>query len=112
MKNGIRLLAVLIGLQCISLQSAIVIENITVIDAKNEVRNGQTVFIENGLIQSIGSTLDSSIGESDSNLERIDGKGKYLIPGLWDAHVHLTFVPEIDHKTHFDLYLKHGVTSI
>ncbi len=55
MKNEIRLLAVLIGLQCISLQSAIVIENITVIDAKNEVRNGQTVFIENGLIQSIGS---------------------------------------------------------
>tara|TARA_B100001939_G_scaffold132121_1_gene114740 strand:+ start:117 stop:263 length:147 start_codon:yes stop_codon:yes gene_type:complete len=47
MKNGIRLLAVLIGLQCISLHSAIVIENITVIDAKNEVRNGQTVFIEN-----------------------------------------------------------------
>ena len=112
MKNGIRLLAVLIGLQCISLQSAIVIENITVIDAKNEVRNGQTVFIENGLIQSIGSTLDSSIGETDSNLERVDGTGKYLIPGLWDAHVHLTFVPEIDHKTHFDLYLKNGVTSI
>ena len=69
MKNGIRLLAVLIGLQYISLQSAIVIENITVIDTKNEVRNGQTVFIENGLIQSIGSTLDSSIGETDSNLE-------------------------------------------
>ena len=73
MKNGIRLLAVLISLQCISLHSAIVIENITVIDAKNEVRNGQTVFIENGLIQSIGSTLDSSIGENDSNLERVDG---------------------------------------
>ena len=50
MKNGIRLLGILIGFQCIALQSGIVIENITVIDAKNEVRNEQTVFIENGLI--------------------------------------------------------------
>ena len=112
MKNGIRLLGILIGFQCIALQSGIVIENITVIDAKNEVRNEQTVFIENGLIQSIESTLSSSIEDSDSGLERIDGTGKYLIPGLWDAHVHLTFIPEIDHKTHFDLYLKNGVTSI
>src|SRR6266478_8236117 len=23
----------------------------------------------------------------------IDGRGKYLIPGLWDMHVHLSFPP-------------------
>ena len=112
MKNGMKFLALLIGLQFISSQAGIVIENITVIDAKNEVRNEQTVYIENGLIQSIGPASNSSIENTVAGLRRIDGKGKFLIPGLWDAHVHLTFIPEIDYKTHFDLYLKNGVTSI
>ena len=61
----------------------------------------------NGVIQSIGS---AKLDMEDSQI--IDGEGKYLIPGLWDAHVHLTFIPEIDHETHFKLYLKNGVTSI
>ena len=25
----------------------------------------------------------------------IDGRGKYLVPGLWDVHVHLSFPPEV-----------------
>ena len=91
MKNGMKFLALLIGLQFISSQAGIVIENITVIDAKNEVRNEQTVYIKNGLIQSIGPASNSSIENTVAGLRRIDGKGKFLIPGLWDAHVHLTF---------------------
>ena len=107
MKRKINLWALLIGFQLFSLEAGIVIENITLIDAKNGIRKGQTVSIENGVIQSIGSAkLDMG------NSKIIDGEGKYLIPGLWDAHVHLTFIPEIDHETHFKLYLKNGVTSI
>ena len=107
MKGKINLWALLIGFQLFSLEAGIVIENITLIDAKNGIRKGQTVSIENGVIQSIGSAkLDMG------NSKIIDGEGKYLIPGLWDAHVHLTFIPEIDHETHFKLYLKNGVTSI
>ena len=107
MKRKINLWALLIGFQLFSLEAGIVIENITLIDAKNGIRKGQTVSIENGVIQSIGSAkLDMD------NSKIIDGEGKYLIPGLWDAHVHLTFIPEIDHETHFKLYLKNGVTSI
>ena len=108
MKTKIRLFTLLIGLQLFSLQAGIVIENITLIDAKSGARNGQTVFIENGVIQSIGNASESNV----ENSQIIDGNGKYLIPGLWDAHVHLTFIPEIDHETHFKLYLKNGVTSI
>ena len=107
MKGKINFWALLIGFQLFSLEAGIVIENITLIDAKNGTRTNQTVSIENGVIQSIGSAkLDMD------NSQIIDGEGKYLIPGLWDAHVHLTFIPEIDHETHFKLYLKNGVTSI
>ena len=107
MKGKINFLALLIGFQLLSLEAGIVIENITLIDAKNGTRTNQTVSIENGVIQSIGS---AKLDMEDSQI--IDGEGKYLIPGLWDAHVHLTFIPEIDHETHFKLYLKNGVTSI
>ena len=107
MKGKIKFLALLIGFQLFSLEAGIVIENITLIDAKNVTRTNQTVSIENGVIQSIGS---AKLDMEDSQI--IDGEGKYLIPGLWDAHVHLTFIPEIDHETHFKLYLKNGVTSI
>ena len=107
MKGKINFLALLIGFQLFSLEAGIVIENITLIDAKNGTRTNQTVSIENGVIQSIGS---AKLDMEDSQI--INGEGKYLIPGLWDAHVHLTFIPEIDHETHFKLYLKNGVTSI
>ncbi|MDB3990520.1 amidohydrolase family protein [Gammaproteobacteria bacterium] len=107
MKGKINFLVLLIGFQLFSLEAGIVIENITLIDAKNGTRTNQTVSIENGVIQSIGS---AKLDMEDSQI--IDGEGKYLIPGLWDAHVHLTFIPEIDHETHFKLYLKNGVTSI
>ena len=107
MKGKIKFLALLIGFQLFSLEAGIVIENITLIDAKNGIRTNQTVSIENGVIQSIGS---AKLDMEESQI--IDGEGKYLIPGLWDAHVHLTFIPEIDHETHFKLYLKNGVTSI
>ena len=107
MKGKIKFLALLIGFQLFSLEAGIVIENITLIDAKNGTRTNQTVSIQNGVIQSIGS---AKLDMEDSQI--INGEGKYLIPGLWDAHVHLTFIPEIDHETHFKLYLKNGVTSI
>ena len=37
----------------------------------------------------------------------IDGKGKFLIPGLWDMHVHLS-VPEI----YFPLLVANGITGV
>ena len=89
---------------------SLIIENITLIDAENPVRLNQTVLIEDGKIQSIIDSTQSF--EEQNNHTIIDGSGKFLIPGLWDAHVHLTFIPEIDHETYFNLFLKNGITSI
>ncbi|MEO6444007.1 MAG: amidohydrolase family protein [Gemmatimonadaceae bacterium] len=38
----------------------------------------------------------------------VDGRGKYLIPGLWDMHVHSATSARVD----FPLYLAHGVTGV
>ncbi|MBT5216737.1 MAG: amidohydrolase family protein [Gammaproteobacteria bacterium] len=91
--------------------NSLLIENITVIDAENPVRLNQSVFIKNGRIKAVVDPSEQmpAFGHKD---RVIDGKGKFLIPGLWDAHVHLTFISEIDHETYFELFLKNGITSI
>jgi imidazolonepropionase-like amidohydrolase len=61
-----------------------VIKNVNVITmaASNTVIENATVVIFNNLIQSIN-------GATPKNSTIIDGKGKWLIPGLIDAHIHL-----------------------
>jgi predicted amidohydrolase YtcJ len=42
------------------------------------------VVIEQGTVQNIGHALDRPLG-----IEEYDAAGRWLIPGLWDHHVHL-----------------------
>ena len=88
-----------------------VIENVTVIDATNPVRKDMTVIVDGDEIISV---KESNLGEAVIYDEDIivDGRGKFLIPGLWDAHVHLTFIPELDYETAYGLFLMNGITSI
>jgi len=41
----------------------------------------------------------------------LNGTVKYLIPGLWDAHVHLIFETDLNDAM-FDLLLANGTTSV
>src|SRR5690606_40771861 len=43
--------------------------------------------------------------------EVVDGAGGYLIPGLWDMHVHTFNSPEWA-ETFFPLFLANGVTGV
>ncbi len=99
------ILSLILSMQIVA-HPSLIIENITLIDAENPVRLKQTVLIEDGKIQSIINPNERR--KEQNNHTIIDGSGKFLIPGLWDAHVHLTFIPEIDHETYFNLFLKNG----
>ena len=62
------------------------IKNVTVIDTRTgKALAGKNVFIENGLIQSVASSSNKS---QPANLQVVDGTGKFLLPGLADAHIH------------------------
>ena len=63
----------------------------------------QSVLVRNGRIAEIGPAAGLRV--SDSAL-RIDGRGRYLIPGLADMHVHLFESRDLL------LYLANGVTTI
>ncbi|MDA1074384.1 MAG: amidohydrolase family protein [Proteobacteria bacterium] len=81
------------------------ITNVTVIDAIAGQRNNQTVVFDGDQISHVGPASAQAYANT------IDGTGKFLIPGLWDFHVHLTYEPEL--TGHMSaLFLSYGITSV
>ena len=84
------------------------IANVTLVDAVNPVRANQTVLIDQGRI------VDIISGDSASEVmarKQINGSGRYLIPGLWDFHVHFTFDGRFTDAM-AGLFLYYGVTQV
>ena len=92
-------------------QREIVFKSISVVPMDRErVLQNQTVIVRNGRITFIG---DDSKAKPSSAGVLIDGRGKYIIPGLAEMHAH---VPPIDNiepmKEVLTLFLAKGVTTI
>ena len=82
------------------------ITNVTIIDAENGVRDNQTVVWDGDEIISVGPAADAPAAATV-----VDGSGKFLIPGLWDMHVHLIYDEAfIDDMPR--LFLRYGITSV
>jgi imidazolonepropionase-like amidohydrolase len=78
------------------------IVGVTVISCADEPpRANTTVLIQDGRIIAIGGAVAVPAGA-----RKLDGRDKYLIPGLWDMHVHVT------HDQFRTLFLAHGITGI
>jgi len=83
----------------------IYITHVVVIDTETgHEASDQTVIVSDEKIVDIHDSGRTSV---PMNATIVDGKGKYLIPGLWDMHVH---------GTKFDstlpLYIANGVTGV
>jgi len=77
----------------------------TVIDGTGAAaKPNQTVVISGDRVTAIGSSSTVTIPRG---ARTIDATGRYLIPGLWDAHVHTRY-EGIDH---FRLLVANGITS-
>ena len=83
--------------------------HVAVVDVRSgETQPDMTVLLSKNRISQIGS---SKIVHVPKNVRTIDARGKYLIPGLWDMHVHGLW----DSKrpaTFFPLFLANGVTGV
>jgi 5-methylthioadenosine/S-adenosylhomocysteine deaminase len=69
------------------MSESLLIKGATVItlDGKNTVFNGD-VFVERGRIRALGAGLN---GREDRGTEVIDGRGRVLLPGFVQTHIHL-----------------------
>jgi hypothetical protein len=87
-------------------QSETLLTDVTIVDvAGGTLAPGQSVLIRDGLIVEVGADVTSA------SATRLDGGGGYLIPGLWDSHVHI-FSSASEPDTALPLYLINGVTGI
>jgi imidazolonepropionase-like amidohydrolase len=89
------------AMSAILLAAIVTITNVTVIDA-NGVRAGQNVTISGDRIERVGSTA------APAGARIVDGTGRFLIPGLWDMHVHFINTTELAAP----LFLANGVTTV
>ena len=74
------------------------------------VADGQSVLIRAGTIVAVGGDAASGIAE-DEAVVRHDADGGYLVPGLWDSHVHI-FSSLAEPDWALSLYLLHGITGV
>ena len=89
-------------------QNVLAISDVTVIDATGApAKPNMTVIITGDQITQIANTGAVAIPK---NAQAIDGTGKFLIPGLWDMHVHTVRkgLPE----NYFPMFIANGVTGV
>lgn len=73
------------------------------------ITENQAILIENQTIKSIGSYKKLRT----KTQEKIDAKGKYIIPGLWDMHIHLEGQDLVeDNKALLPVFLAYGITTV
>lgn len=99
-------LILLILAACQPAPSGTAITNVTVIDAVNGVREHWTVVFDGDEITAV-QDADAELNVVDT----IDGTGKFLIPGLWDFHVHLSYDDNFTDAMPA-LFLSYGITSV
>ncbi len=92
--------------------SALAITHVNVIDATGTPPQADmTVIIKDGRIVELGK---SGAVQAPAGAQAVDGSGKFLIPGLWDMHVHTVFgdwLPR-DEKVVLPLFVANGVTGV
>ncbi len=95
-------------------ESIVVIDHCAVFDSKSgELLPERTIVVRGQQIVAVAAAGEAVDVAKDAT--RIDGRGKFALPGLIDAHVHVVHVLDFAHVTGDEvlpLYLAAGVTSI
>ena len=100
----VTLLALLVPL---ATRADVLLTDVRIVDIETgAVEAGQSVLVEGSRIAAISPDL-----AADEGIARVDGGGGYLIPGLWDSHVHI-FSSPTEPESALPLYLINGITGI
>ncbi|WP_342118277.1 amidohydrolase family protein [Pseudoduganella sp. OTU4001] len=84
----------------------------TIVDvASGQLVTGKAVLLKGGDILAV---VDSAKLKNYAPKRTVKLPGKYLMPGLWDTHVHFGGGPALieENKQLLGLYLAHGITTV
>src|SRR5215212_144228 len=112
MPKGILLAVLLVARIAFAQEQPLVFTHVTVIDATGRpALTDRTVTIRGGRIQSIAAANGSQLPK---DTRAFDATGKFMIPGLWDMHIHFRGGVELipDNEAWLSVFLADGVTGI
>jgi Amidohydrolase family len=119
MKKPVSILCLLLLLACSQAQSpTVAIRGVTIVDVRDgSLHPEHTVLVAGDRIAAVGLATEVTVPDGAETLE---AAGRYLIPGLWDMHVHSVANVAVDQSDemiaaqewHFPLFLAHGVTGV
>jgi hypothetical protein len=102
------LFAAILGAQ----EHPLVFTHVTVIDATGQAAaKDRTVVVANRRIELIGTSEKTQVPKG---AVVVDGTGRFLIPGLWDMHIHLRGGADLipDNEASLTLYLVNGIVGV
>jgi len=92
--------------------SVLIIHNVAVVDVKDgRILAHRNVVVRNGKIEDV---TELPVKEGGKGTIQVNGTAKYLIPGLWDMHVHMVFgdwFPDAK-KISLPLFVANGITGV
>lgn len=94
-------------------QADILIRHVTIVDVERaRLVADQAVVTSADRIVAVGG--DAEIAKSWKATTTLDAQSRYLIPGLWDMHVHFGGGTDLieENKALLPLYVAHGITTI
>lgn len=89
----------------------LIFTNVNIVSTRDgTIARGMTVVIKKGRITGVAKV---GFVDQGRGIQIINANGKYMIPGLWDMHVHSAFVsPAWDEKVIYPLYIANGITGV
>jgi imidazolonepropionase-like amidohydrolase len=104
---SLALALVLPGTSAHAQATVVAIRGVTVIDViDGSVTRDRTVLIEGNRISGVGPVAEVVV---PPDAEVIEASGDFVVPGLWDMHVHVTNNPDI--PSYLTLLLANGITG-
>jgi len=109
---GLCVLLMYVGATWAEERSSFVLAHVTIIDVANgALQRDMSVVITGDRIAQIASSANA---RPPKGAQSFDAHGKYVIPGLWDMHVHMVFgdwIPK-NEKVILPLFVANGVTGV
>lgn len=91
----------------------LIIRHATIVDVAGvRLITDQAVATRGDAIVAVGG--DAEVAKAWTARRTIDGGNRFLIPGLWDMHVHFGGGPALieENKALLPLYIAHGITTV
>jgi imidazolonepropionase-like amidohydrolase len=94
-------------------QGDAIIRHVSIVDVEHGRTNADQAVVWRGEdIVAVGP--DKTIAKAWRTTRSIEAKGRFLIPALWDMHVHFGGGPDLiaENKALLPLYVAHGITTV